>query len=341
MLLAGCATQERYGGEYPVKGVCRSCRPHTIRGVRYTPQLYYDYDETAIASWYGPGFHGKQKANGEIFDQDEISAAHKTLPLPTVVKVTNLDNGKSLVMIVDDRGPYVDNRIIDLSKGAAKKLGVYLKGTSRVRVQSLPEHSHALSMHLARVGNKWGYVKGRTWREVYLDDIAHQYGIEPYERGSASRTHVPGYDSGYDASAQRGTSPTKATAHTKESSVHFVYTDQFKQGLDDLIEGHAVSSSSTTAASQKPAARKVTGPSSIPIGQTHYIQLASFVQESNAQKLVTEIGGLAQARVEKKVVPPGQLFYVVKCGPFPNKDAAEIALSSLDVFGHNPVLVHE
>lgn len=92
------------------------------------------YSEVGLASWYGPGFHGKRTSSGERYDMHAMTAAHKTLPIPARVRVTNLDNGKSLILRVNDRGPFHKGRIIDLSKTAAKKLGVLAKGTARVRV---------------------------------------------------------------------------------------------------------------------------------------------------------------------------------------------------------------
>ena len=89
--------------------------PYVIDGIKYIPKLVKNYNETGIASWYGPNFHLKKTANGEIFDQDKISAAHKTLPLPSIVKIT--DNKKRVIYIrVNDRGPFVNNRIIDFPK---------------------------------------------------------------------------------------------------------------------------------------------------------------------------------------------------------------------------------
>lgn len=93
--------------------------------------------EEGLASWYGPGFHGRRTANGEIYDQDEVSAAHKTLPLGSRVMVTNLDNDRSLEMRINDRGPFVEGRIIDLSRGAARELGVIGPGVVPVRVAVL------------------------------------------------------------------------------------------------------------------------------------------------------------------------------------------------------------
>jgi rare lipoprotein A len=116
-------------------------RPYTIKGVRYTPREDYSYDETGIASWYGPNFHGRPTANGERFDQWKVSAAHKTLQIPSVVRVTNLENGRSLKVRVNDRGPFARGRIIDMSRRGAQLLGFEKQGTARVRVQVLRDES--------------------------------------------------------------------------------------------------------------------------------------------------------------------------------------------------------
>lgn len=91
--------------------------------------------EVGVASWYGPTFHGKSTANGETYDQNEMTAAHKTLPFNTVVKVTNLENGKSVTVRINDRGPYVGNRIIDVSRAAAERLDMIGPGTADVRLE--------------------------------------------------------------------------------------------------------------------------------------------------------------------------------------------------------------
>ena len=88
--------------------------------------------ETGIASWYGPGFDGNYTANGEIYDMDGVSAAHKTLPFGTIVRVIDLETGRSIVVRINDRGPFIEGRIIDLSKGAAEKLGIIQRGITRV-----------------------------------------------------------------------------------------------------------------------------------------------------------------------------------------------------------------
>jgi rare lipoprotein A len=100
-------------------------------------QVAGPYYEVGIASWYGPGFQGNRTSNGEVYDMYGISAAHKTLPFDTVVKVVDLDTGKSVVVRINDRGPFVEGRIIDLSKGAAEKLGIVDKGIARVGLRIL------------------------------------------------------------------------------------------------------------------------------------------------------------------------------------------------------------
>lgn len=110
-------------------------RPYQIAGIWYYPKADVDYDEIGIASWYGRKFHGRPTANGERFDMNRISAAHPTLPLPSVVQVTNLDNGRTLRVRINDRGPFARGRILDLSRRAAQLLGFEKQGTARVRVQ--------------------------------------------------------------------------------------------------------------------------------------------------------------------------------------------------------------
>src|SRR5215472_13276447 len=115
--------------------------PYTVKGVIYYPQVDYAYDETGMASWYGEAFQGRYTANGEVFDLDEITAAHTTLPLPSIVEVINLQNNRALRIRVNDRGPFARGRIIDLSRRAAELLGFERAGTANVRVRVLKEPS--------------------------------------------------------------------------------------------------------------------------------------------------------------------------------------------------------
>ena len=117
------------GGHYKVG------RPYQIANKWYRPRVDTRYDRVGMASWYGDLFHGRKTANGEVFDMDALTAAHPTLPLPTLVEVTNLTNKRSVIVRVNDRGPYRHNRLIDLSRKAALVLGFKKKGMARVRVK--------------------------------------------------------------------------------------------------------------------------------------------------------------------------------------------------------------
>ncbi len=124
-----------YGDPVPKGGgVFKVGNPYQIAGRWYYPKEDENYSQTGMASWYGMDFHGRRTANGEIYDMDALSAAHPTLPMPTYARVTNLENGKEIVVRINDRGPYAHNRIIDLSKRAAEQLGFSNRGLTRVQV---------------------------------------------------------------------------------------------------------------------------------------------------------------------------------------------------------------
>jgi rare lipoprotein A len=148
--LAACTTAHRpppplVGGtpqpSVAGKGTYKVGSPYQIEGVWYYPAEDYSYDETGIASWYGEAFHGKNTANGEVFDLNTVTAAHRTLPMPTIVEVTNLENGRVIQVRVNDRGPYARGRIIDLSRRSAQLLGFEQQGTAKVRVRILVPES--------------------------------------------------------------------------------------------------------------------------------------------------------------------------------------------------------
>ena len=158
LLLAGCA--ETQIAVYTAKQIKNSTspratpsykigNPYPINGVYYYPAVNYRYRESGIASWYGKKFHGRPTANGEIFDMNQLTAAHRTLPLPSIVRVINLENGRALRLRVNDRGPFARGRIIDLSRRAAQLLGFRYKGTARVRVEILADESRDVAARMA------------------------------------------------------------------------------------------------------------------------------------------------------------------------------------------------
>lgn len=136
------------------QGAYKVGKPYQIDGRWYYPNEDMAYQEEGIASWYGPNFHGKLTANGESYDMNALTAAHRTLPMPSFVRVTNLENGRAVVLRVNDRGPFAKERIIDVSRRAAQLLGFQGQGTTRVRVEVLPEESRvAKAQAISRSGN--------------------------------------------------------------------------------------------------------------------------------------------------------------------------------------------
>lgn len=132
LILAGCGGSRSWR-----KGGTPGTKPYTVRGKTYYPlKSAHGFVEEGMASWYGPGFHGKKTANGERYNQYAMTAAHKILPLGTTVTVTNLQNRKSITVRINDRGPFVGDRVIDLSRKGAEKIGMIGAGTARVRIQS-------------------------------------------------------------------------------------------------------------------------------------------------------------------------------------------------------------
>ncbi|MBK8175731.1 MAG: septal ring lytic transglycosylase RlpA family protein [Rhodospirillales bacterium] len=149
MLAAGCAGTPRESADtVAATSKARGYKvgnPYQVKGVWYYPQVDYDYSAVGVASWYGPGFDGRATANGETYDMNDLTAAHKTLPLPSIVRVTNLENGRSIKLRVNDRGPFVGERIIDVSRRAAQLLGFYTNGTASVRVEVVGDESRQLA----------------------------------------------------------------------------------------------------------------------------------------------------------------------------------------------------
>jgi rare lipoprotein A len=154
VILTGCATHPAGGGGAAASGngVYKVGQPYQIDSEWYYPREDYSYDETGIASWYGADFHEHATANGEIFNKNELTAAHKTLPLPTLARVTNLDNGRSIVVRINDRGPFSGARLIDVSQRAAQLLGFETQGTAKVRVQVLADESKAIADAMRHYG---------------------------------------------------------------------------------------------------------------------------------------------------------------------------------------------
>ncbi len=153
--LAACASHGPDRGDNMGRNgaVYKVGKPYQINGVWYYPKEDYSYDETGIASWYGADFHLQRTANGDIFNKNELTAAHPTLPMPSLARVTNLENGRSIVVRINDRGPFSGARIIDVTQRAAQLLGFEGQGTAKVRVQVLADESKAIADAMRRYGS--------------------------------------------------------------------------------------------------------------------------------------------------------------------------------------------
>ncbi|MCX8506651.1 MAG: septal ring lytic transglycosylase RlpA family protein, partial [Alphaproteobacteria bacterium] len=155
LMLSGCAGGSRStmsGRDVlitgPSDGSYKVGKPYQIQGNWYYPAEDWSYAEEGVASWYGPGFNRKKTANGETYDQSKLSAAHRTLPMPCFVRVTNLNNGRSIVVRINDRGPFARDRILDLSMRGAQLLGYDKIGTASVKVEILTNESKQLAREM-------------------------------------------------------------------------------------------------------------------------------------------------------------------------------------------------
>lgn len=174
---------ETYAGQRSQIGNFKVGKPYQIGGQWYTPRETYDHSETGIASWYGPGFHGNKTASGERFNARELTAAHRTLQMPSLVRVTNLDNGRAVVVRINDRGPFARGRVIDVSERAAELLGFKSRGTAKVRIDVLTEESRAIALAAQR---------GESTRGVEVA-INQRGGSAPLTRVAGTAQTIPGH----------------------------------------------------------------------------------------------------------------------------------------------------
>ncbi len=171
-IMTGCQMRSFKKTPCPITA---TSRPYTIDGKHYVPQQHYEMDSVGCASYYGgkDGMHGCLTCTGQPFSMFAMTAAHKTLPIPCKIKVTNLDNGRQAVLTVNDRGPFAKNRILDVSANAARVLGFYDKGYAKVRIQTLVPQSQVLArtkqekknicIKLAEYGKSHSVRRGHQW----------------------------------------------------------------------------------------------------------------------------------------------------------------------------------
>lgn len=218
-LAGGCSTRNTgyLNGKY------RGTKSYTVRGKTYHPLTSArNFVETGVASWYGPGFHGKTTSNGERYNQNAMTAAHKLLPFGTRLRVTNLENGRVTEVRINDRGPFVGTRIIDLSRAAAKELGMLNKGTARVRLVALEDGREPAV--LTPDGDMLGlfYVQIGSFREpARAENLAH------FMRTRGYGCRIARHDGNDFSFVQLGPYPSRSQAEKTARSLSLTYRGLF------------------------------------------------------------------------------------------------------------------
>ncbi len=289
---------------------------YQINGVWYHPRVDYDYDEKGLASWYGEAFDGQATANGEIYNLNELSAAHKTLPLPSVVEVTNLRNGRSLRLRVNDRGPYVDGRIIDVSRRASQLLGFETSGTTPARVRVLKDES----IQVAQAA-----MRGETGR-VLLAEAAHSAPIEPRPAPRpapaaaspppvvvAASTPIP------------DTPPPRPTPSAPERPTVVVAAST---PIPDSPPPSTTPRHRWPSLIAQAHAEPVHAPVSAAGSGRIFIQAGAFAMPENAQRVRARIASLGNIQVVQTVVN-GTPVYRVRLGPVANATEADRLLGKV------------
>jgi rare lipoprotein A len=302
IFVSGCAETQflisgtkRLQGAAATSGTYKVGNPYQIAGAWYYPAEEWDYDETGIASWYGPNFHGKDTANGETYDMNDLTAAHRTLPMPSFVRVINLENGRSIVLRINDRGPFAKGRIIDVSRRGAQLLGFKDDGTARVRVQILAERSQALKAELL------GQV-----------DIA-QHGspiqVDKLPKASVSAESLPPPPGASATPQPVAKAEPSAGAGVPESQI--AAPDQIQPGTQPEPEVQTVA----------------VGPTNI------FVQAGAFTNYQNALRTKLLIGRVSPASISHVLVD-NRDFYRVRVGPLASVDDADRALEQVQALGY-------
>jgi len=317
VLLASCAetrfvmhTAKRLGDTNKSQGDYKVGKPYQVSGVWYYPAEDMAYNRVGIASWYGPNFHGKYTANGEVYDQWDVTAAHKTLPLPSVVRVTNLDNGRSLVVRINDRGPFVSGRIIDLSRRSAQLLGVEKTGTAKVRVQILAEKSRIAAGRARASGTQLSAAEAPIKTEgVGSQSVASQKLPAP---GMARQAEPEIIQSKLYVQPQ----PVADSASIKPAAV----------------EQRALLDAPVTEAQRTDFVINTPQVSALP--SRLFVQAGAFSNASNAERVKQDLGVIGKVSVTPISVGGRDLFRV-RIGPITNATEAEALLSQVVDAGYS------
>jgi len=263
--------------------------PYQVNGIWYYPQEDYSYDETGIASFYKDSYNGKLTSNGEIYDGNLLTAAHRTLPMPTLVRVTNLDNGRSIVVRVNDRGPYNAGRIIDLSHRAAEMLEMTQSGTAKVRVQVLTEESQlmATKMKTQQLDKDVPPIAAAPRSQMAAESLAPPSGVKQAAPSRKSAT-LPGSRIA-DSATPRGALEDQGGGEKLEEQV---------------VELHPVKSTQI------------------------YIQAGAFTRYDNANRRSAQVSGVGKPSIST-FRKDNRDYYRVRIGPIASPEQADSLLQAV------------
>lgn len=309
MGLAACSGGDKYspygGTDKPT--AIKIGRPYDINGRTYYPKYQPDYVEIGTASWYGPGFDGRMTASGERFRTGDMTAAHPTLPMPSFVRVTRMDNGKSVVVRVNDRGPFARDRIIDLSRAAAEKIGLVRDGHTIVKVQYLPDETEQYVSELGLTKPpEWYGGGGVTYAAASAPTVS------PMETATAT-VAVAELDSSPAAVSVGDLSPASAPPSKPSFSLGFV--------------------SEAEAATAPPSASFAFSDSPAGGGAKYKVQVGAFSQRVNAERLTETVADIGATSIQDITVN-GKTLYRVTLGPLASPESAQTALNQVQGRGY-------
>ena len=277
-------------------GIYKVGEPYQVNGVWYYPTQDLNYDETGIAAWYGPDFHESYTANGEPFDENAAAGASKVLPLPSIVQVTNLDNGRSIQVRINDRGPYNNGRIVDLTHRAAQMLGFDQQGTAKVRLRVMvPETVQAQS--LAKLNDPTPAGQLETPPPAVPNEVLVAQALPPPTAAQPAPQAAPA------AAPRSQPSPSPALGEDGKP----------------VPPGPPLSNAVTV----------------MPVHPTQiYIQAGAFTSSANAERMKAKLAGVGPVGVYPVHVN-GMYVFRVRIGPIATVDAADNLLSRATGAGAN------
>lgn len=285
------------------QGLFKVGSPYQVSGRWYTPKETYTHTEVGVASWYGPGFDGKRTANGEVFSTQELTAAHRTLQMPSLIRVTNLANNRSIIVRVNDRGPFSKERIIDVSGRAAELLGFKHHGTAKVKLELLAEPSRTI----ADAAKRGVSTKGTEIAMNQNRPLSSHPGIIPASLGNRPDPMLDPPPSVTMAEAAQLKPQEKTLAAVSEVPGN-VNRGRF---LPDPVVINR----------NRP-------------GRSIYVQAGAFGNPGNARSLSERLRSIAPTSVIAVNVH-GTQFHRVRLGPFTNMADAKIALDRVEATGQS------